>query len=159
MRLWADENSTMLRPGVVIAHRYVVLQPLGEGATAIVYRACDRTEGREVALKVLGVLLGAKVLATDRFKSPTEMREALSAVLETIERDSLLRDQMRRRAAAARSARGALRILAAVAVVLVAMGTTMVFGTAAGVALWTAGPSPAPDLAAVALADVLGARE
>jgi len=43
----------MLRPGAVIAHRYVVLQPLGEGTTAVVYRACDRSEGREVALKVL----------------------------------------------------------------------------------------------------------
>jgi serine/threonine-protein kinase len=58
--------------------RYEVREKLGEGATAIVYRAFDRQLNRLVALKVLRETLGMSELARQRFRREAQAAAGLS---------------------------------------------------------------------------------
>ncbi|MDO9020982.1 MAG: protein kinase [Myxococcales bacterium] len=58
-------QPSALRPGDVLGGRYVIAATLGEGASSVVYRARDRFEDREVAVKVsaAGADLSAELVA------------------------------------------------------------------------------------------------
>lgn len=53
-------------PGTILAGRYRILDLLGKGGMASVYRAADLQHGREVAIKVLSPRIGA-LLGSERF--------------------------------------------------------------------------------------------
>jgi tetratricopeptide (TPR) repeat protein len=55
-----------LRPGTVLAGRFELQTQLGRGATADVYRALDRRDGDQVALKLLRVAGSAELAAFER---------------------------------------------------------------------------------------------
>jgi eukaryotic-like serine/threonine-protein kinase len=63
--------------GTVIADRYRVLGPLGDGATGVVLRAVDR-DGREVALKLMAPELAKDEAATRRFGREASALSALA---------------------------------------------------------------------------------
>ena len=48
-----DANDDALRAGTVLGDRYELRSSLGRGAMGLVYRAWDRLDEREVALKTL----------------------------------------------------------------------------------------------------------
>jgi tRNA A-37 threonylcarbamoyl transferase component Bud32 len=58
--------------------RYDLRQPLGEGTSAIVFRAWDRELKREVALKVLREGAGFCTIARERFRREAETAAALA---------------------------------------------------------------------------------
>src|SRR5687768_8035205 len=57
-----------LVPGVVLGQRYLILQLLGQGGMGAVYKAHDRTLGREIALKVIRPDFAANPEVLQRFK-------------------------------------------------------------------------------------------
>ena len=54
-------GAALLRPGTVVAGRYRIEQPLGEGAFARVYAAWDNALGRWVALKISPAAAGGRI--------------------------------------------------------------------------------------------------
>jgi serine/threonine-protein kinase len=70
--------------GSVVADRYKLLERVGAGGTATVYRAQDLAVPREVALKVLHEALSEDEVATERFR-----REARS--LERLQHPNIVR--------------------------------------------------------------------
>jgi len=75
--------------------RYEIREAVGEGATAIVYRAWDRQLARPVAIKVLRETTGFSELARSRFRREAQAAAALShpnvvAVHDSGEADGLL---------------------------------------------------------------------
>jgi serine/threonine protein kinase/lipoprotein NlpI len=75
--------------------RYEIHEAVGEGATAIVYRAWDRQLARPVAIKVLRETTGFSELARSRFRREAQAAAALShpnvvAVHDSGEADGLL---------------------------------------------------------------------
>ena len=66
--------SLSLRPGSVVGARYMLLERIGWGGSATVYRAEDLALGRRIALKVLHPALADDGVVTERFR-----REARSA--------------------------------------------------------------------------------
>ena len=70
--------------GSVVAGRYELLERVGSGGTATVYRALDLAVPREVALKVLHEALSEDEVATERFR-----REARS--LERLQHPNIVR--------------------------------------------------------------------
>jgi len=57
------------KPGDLISGRYRLEEQLGEGASALVFRATDIALGRDVAVKVLRDALAASAEATARFRA------------------------------------------------------------------------------------------
>ena len=68
---------TSLRPGQVLADRYVIQRPLGVGGMATVYLAEEPKHSRHVAVKVLHPEL-ARSLGTDRFLREIRIAAGLS---------------------------------------------------------------------------------
>jgi serine/threonine protein kinase/Flp pilus assembly protein TadD len=66
-----------LRPGHVLAGRYVIERPLGQGGMATVYLAEERKHSRRVAVKVLHPDL-SRSLGTERFLREIRIAAALS---------------------------------------------------------------------------------
>lgn len=66
-----------IRRGSVIADRYELLERVGSGGSATVYRARDLSGAREVAVKVLHPALGEDELATGRFRGEARSLERL----------------------------------------------------------------------------------
>ena len=66
--------SLSLRPGSVVGARYMLLERIGWGGSATVYRAEDLALGRRIALKVLHPALADDGVVTERFR-----REARNA--------------------------------------------------------------------------------
>src|SRR5687768_13291429 len=56
----------MMRPGEILAQRYLIERELGRGAMGIVYLAHDTSHGRSVAIKTLNSASGSAI-ATERF--------------------------------------------------------------------------------------------
>lgn len=54
-----------LNSGRVVADRFVLVEPLREGASAIVWRALDQTSGAEVALKFIDAAAASSMLADE----------------------------------------------------------------------------------------------
>ena len=67
----------MFEPGTTLGH-YEVLSPLGKGGMGEVYRAKDRTLGREVAIKVLPDAFGHDPVRVARFKQEARAAAALN---------------------------------------------------------------------------------
>ena len=67
----------MFEPGTALGH-YEVLSPLGKGGMGEVYRAKDRTLGREVAIKVLPDAFGHDPVRVARFKQEARAAAALN---------------------------------------------------------------------------------
>jgi eukaryotic-like serine/threonine-protein kinase len=65
-RIFSQQIS--LFPGVLLGHRYEILQLLGEGGMGAVYKARDREVNRIVALKVIRPELAASPEILERFK-------------------------------------------------------------------------------------------
>jgi serine/threonine-protein kinase len=74
LRDLSEHERTRTEPGTPSFSRFEILGTLGQGATAVVYRARDRVLGREVAVKVLRDLAGLTETARERFR-----REAKAA--------------------------------------------------------------------------------
>ena len=55
-------------PGPILADRYELLEDLGSGGMATVWRARDRRLGREVAVKVLSPSLASDPAFRERFE-------------------------------------------------------------------------------------------
>lgn len=70
----APSPSSGPAPGIPSIRRYEIFEPLGEGSSAVVYRARDRQLDRLVALKVLKESVAARDVARQRF-----LREAQAA--------------------------------------------------------------------------------
>ena len=67
----------MFEPGTALGH-YEILSPLGKGGMGEVYRAKDRTLGREVAIKVLPDASGHDPVRVARFKQEARAAAALN---------------------------------------------------------------------------------
>jgi eukaryotic-like serine/threonine-protein kinase len=66
-----------LAPGTRVAH-YEIVGPLGAGGMGEVYRASDRTLGRDVALKILPEAMTHDVVRTERFRREARAVAALN---------------------------------------------------------------------------------
>ena len=75
IKIVSEHRSRAVVPNL---ERYEVRERLGEGATAIVYRAFDRQLNRPVALKVLRDTLGMSELARQRFRREAQAAAGLS---------------------------------------------------------------------------------
>jgi len=64
--------------GVPDIPRYEILERIGEGATAVVYRARDRELGRPVALKLLRQTAGMNEVARQRFRREAQAAAGLA---------------------------------------------------------------------------------
>lgn len=62
-----DEQT--LKPGDLVAGRYRLQELIGEGASALVFRATDEALGRDVAVKVLRAPLATSQAAAGRFRA------------------------------------------------------------------------------------------
>ena len=62
-------STTTPRPGDLIAGRYRLLEQIGEGTAATVFRAADEALGRDVAVKILRPALAAMPVAAARFRA------------------------------------------------------------------------------------------
>lgn len=62
-------STTTPRPGDLIAGRYRLLEQIGEGSAATVFRAADEALGRDVAVKILRPALAAVPAAAARFRA------------------------------------------------------------------------------------------
>ena len=62
-------SGSVHRPGDVIAGRYRLLEQIGEGTAATVFRAADEALGRDVAVKILRPALAASPAAAARFRA------------------------------------------------------------------------------------------
>ena len=49
----SEREQTVPKPGDFISGRYVLQELIGEGSSALVFRATDEALGRDVAVKVL----------------------------------------------------------------------------------------------------------
>jgi TolB-like protein/tetratricopeptide (TPR) repeat protein/tRNA A-37 threonylcarbamoyl transferase component Bud32 len=70
-------SPASLRPGDVLAERYVIERPLGQGGMATVYLAEERKHSRRVAVKVLNPEL-SRSLGTERFLREIRIAAGLS---------------------------------------------------------------------------------
>lgn len=66
-----------MRSGTLIASRYQILEPIGEGGMATVYRAVDQHTEQPVALKVMTPALRGDLEAQRRFKAEHRVLAAL----------------------------------------------------------------------------------
>src|SRR3712207_2230270 len=64
--------------GLVLNGRYVLVEPLGTGGTARVFRGHDRLLGRDVAVKLLQPDLAADRAVRQRFRQEAQRAAALS---------------------------------------------------------------------------------
>ena len=62
-------STSTPRPGDLIAGRYRLLEQIGEGSAATVFRAADEALGRDVAVKILRPALAAVPAAAARFRA------------------------------------------------------------------------------------------
>jgi hypothetical protein len=69
--LASDPN--MPQPGELVADRYRIEAPLGEGGFAVVYRAADARTGAPVAVKVLDPLMSRRQSNIQRFQREIEL--------------------------------------------------------------------------------------
>ncbi|HEY0795540.1 MAG TPA: tetratricopeptide repeat protein [Acidisarcina sp.] len=67
--------ETTLEPGTVLAHRYEIIQVLGEGGMGSVYKAHDQELDRMVALKVIRPELARNPAIVDRFKQELRLSQ------------------------------------------------------------------------------------
>jgi serine/threonine protein kinase len=75
-RLLQEQSRRSAGPGLTFT-RYEVTEKLGEGATAVVYKARDRELGRWVALKVLRDSVGLSDIARQRFQREARVTAGL----------------------------------------------------------------------------------
>jgi eukaryotic-like serine/threonine-protein kinase len=75
----AAYNFLVLQPDTVFNERYRVLEEVGEGGMATVYRALDLRLGRTVALKVLSTQFGRDQPFIQRFQQEAEFAASLGA--------------------------------------------------------------------------------
>ena len=73
----ASMHDQRVRRGTVLAGRYALLERIGSGGTATVYRAQDSSRGGEVALKILRQALSDDEVAAERFKREARQVERL----------------------------------------------------------------------------------
>ncbi len=73
----SERTELELEPGTIVAGRYRIESPLGEGGMARVYRAVDLDNHDSVALKVLKANLAADQQAVERFLREGEILEHL----------------------------------------------------------------------------------
>src|SRR5947208_3640315 len=69
----------MLPAGTILANRYKLLDKLGEGSAAVVYRGEDQRLGRTVAVKVLRPAFVADAEQAARFEQEARAAAALTA--------------------------------------------------------------------------------
>jgi serine/threonine-protein kinase len=77
---WTGANPELRPPAPPIPEipRYELREPVGEGATAVVYRAWDRELKRPVALKILRNAHGLSPTGRERFRREAEVSAGLS---------------------------------------------------------------------------------
>ena len=73
-----DTAQIKLQPGQTLANRYEVQEQIGAGGMGAVYRAQDKTTGREIALKVLLPALLKNERARERFLDEARISQQLS---------------------------------------------------------------------------------
>lgn len=76
-RRMAPAGGRERRRGTVVAGRYGLLERVGSGGTATVYRARDLARGGEVALKVLHQALSEDELTAERFRREASSMRSL----------------------------------------------------------------------------------
>ena len=65
----SEREQKVPRPGDFISGRYLLQELIGEGSSALVFRATDEALGRDVAVKVLRDTLATSEDATARFRA------------------------------------------------------------------------------------------
>ena len=65
----SEREQTVPKPGDFISGRYVLQELIGEGSSALVFRATDEALGRDVAVKVLRDAFATSEEATARFRA------------------------------------------------------------------------------------------
>ena len=65
----SERDERTLKPGDIVAGRYRLQELIGEGASALVFRATDEALGRDVAVKVLRAPLATSQAAAGRFRA------------------------------------------------------------------------------------------
>ncbi len=64
----SDEAHQIIKPGMIIDGRYEVLDHLGDGATASVFKALDKDLGDEIAMKVFHLMISRNEMMAERMK-------------------------------------------------------------------------------------------
>lgn len=72
-------SSSVLQPGTILNHRYRLIESIGEGGMATVYRALDTRLGRPVAIKVLHPEYVRDQPFVQRFQQEAEFAASLGA--------------------------------------------------------------------------------
>ena len=65
----SEREQKVPRPGDFISGRYLLQELIGEGSSALVFRATDEALGRDVAVKVLRDTFATSEDATARFRA------------------------------------------------------------------------------------------
>ncbi len=71
-------GASPLSPGDVVANRYQIIEELGRGGYAIVYKATDRTNGNVIALKTIRPIAPRPDEVRERFRREAELVSRLN---------------------------------------------------------------------------------
>ncbi len=71
--------------GTIVAGRFELDEPLGDGSTGVVYRATDKTSGRVCAVRLIAPELVGDRLAADKFLAAAELIQRVGAHPNTAE--------------------------------------------------------------------------
>jgi len=72
------EVQLVLGPSTVLSNRYEIIEEVGRGGMAVVYRARDRSLGEEIAVKILHPLLASDPAGLELLKNEVRVAHVLS---------------------------------------------------------------------------------